>query len=96
MKVELAKKKNRRNQILQFRKVKQRDEKSEQTRSLIQEYQDKQIKYRREASKLRQEEILEQRAEQEEKRKLQQYKIMEKHINMQRNLEGKSSMLYHF
>ena len=50
---------------------------------------DKQILYRREASKLRQEEILEQRAEVEEQRKYQQYKIMEKHINMQKMLTAK-------
>jgi len=72
-----------------MRKAKVNEEKHENQRSLIQEHMDKQILYRREASKLRQEEILEQRAEVEEQRKYQQYKIMEKHINMQKMLTAK-------
>ena len=70
-KVDDARKKQKRDANLTKRKAKANEEKHENQRSLIQEHMDKQILYRREASKLRQEEILEQRAEVEEQRKYQ-------------------------
>ena len=89
MKVEQARKTQKKNAIMVKKKVEQKDSVGNNRTNALKEEQEKAALYRKEAARLRAEEQQDLRQMRDFAKQQQQFMILEKHINMQHKLERK-------
>lgn len=93
MKVEAAKKSQKKQAIIVKRKAEQKDSIGNNRTTALREEQEKAAVYRKEAARLRAEDQQDLRQIRDFAKQQQQFMILEKHINMQHKLEHKKQVV---